>query len=179
VRGGRVGAAIAIVVVLGAGAWFFTRRRSGASSLSAEPAHLAAEWRGTYRGRMTFPAHINWCPVTRVGMLEGISGDSGMAIVFYERESLAGVPHQVTSPDLAAGTPRPAATVAIRWVRMATDTQLALFRSLSGTVRLQVMGGHASGNVTARMRGMTGSDSLVITGEFRDVPIVTTAVGCT
>jgi len=170
---------LGVLGVLAAGAVLFARRSGHAQTSDPTAAHLAVDWRGTFRGRLTLPARINWCPVTRVGLLEAISGDSGLAIVLYEREALTGAPHPVTSPDLAGAAQRPAATVALRWLRIAADTQLALFRSQGGVVHLQFRDGKASGDVTARMQALTTTDTLVVHGVFKEVPVVTTAVGCT
>lgn len=171
-------ATIAGLVVVGAAAARFMNGRGDAGPLRAGPAKLAIEWHGKYRGRMVLPAQINWCPVTRVAVLEAVSGDSGVAIVLYEHDALTGTPHPVLSPDLAASAPRPSATAALRWMRLDNDTALAGFRSLSGSVRIQLAPGKVSGDINARMLGVTGPDTLVIRGVFRDVPMITTAVGC-
>ena len=92
-RRGRTGAGVL--------AWIVNRRGS-AGALHAGPAQLAIEWRGKLRGRMVLPAQINWCPVTRVAVLEAVSGDSGVAIVLYEQNALTAGAHPVFSPEIAA-----------------------------------------------------------------------------
>jgi hypothetical protein len=173
-----VAVAIAGVVVMAAAAAWFVDRSAGTGPLHAAPARLAIEWRGKYRGRMMLPAKINWCPVTRVAVLEAVSGDSGVAIVLYEHDALTGVPHPLISPDMAASAPRPGATAAMRWMRLDNDTALAGFRSLTGVVRLQLIPGKVSGEINARMLALNGADTLVVRGIFRDVPVTTAAVGC-
>jgi hypothetical protein len=171
--------AIAVgVSALAAGGWWFVGYRDGTSELSAPRAHIAVRWRGRYQGAMTLPATLNWCPGTRRGILEALSGDSGVAVVLYERDSLTSGPHVVASPDIAASNPTPSATVVVRWMQVARDTVLAGFRSQGGTVRINLVGGQASGDVNARMRSLSGTDTLVVQGAFRDVPVVTTAAGC-
>ncbi|MGH7524786.1 MAG: hypothetical protein ACREK8_10800 [Gemmatimonadales bacterium] len=167
-----------IVVVLGAvGAWLWMRRGAG-GSVRADAGRLVVEWRGSFRGQMELPARLNWCPVTRVGFLEAISGDSGVAVVLYERNTLTAGAHTVLSSELAATAPRPVAAAAMRWVRLGRDTALAGFRATSGTVRVTLVPGKISGILDARMHSVSGTDSLVVRADFRGVPVVTTAVGC-
>lgn len=174
----RLVTTVAVVIVIAAAGFRLMTRRGAAGPLRAGSAELAIEWRGKYRGRMVLPAKINWCPVTRVAVLEAVSGDSGVAIVLYEREALTGGPHPVLSPDMAASAPRPVATAALRWIRVDTDTALAGFRALSGAVRIQLAPGKLSGDIDARMLGVTKPDTLVVRGVFRDVPVISSAVGC-
>lgn len=177
-RRGCIVATTFIVAVLATGGWWLVGRRDGATSLDAEPAHLAVRWRGKYQGAMTLPARINWCPGTRHGILEAISGDSGVAVVLYERDSLTSGAHLVASPDLAASIQAPGATVVMRWMRTGRDTAITGFRSQGGTVAISFASGLGSGDINARMRAASGSDTLVVRGAFRDVPVVTTAAGC-
>ena len=171
-------ATVAGLIVAGSGVAWFLLQRQARGPLKPVPASLAVEWRGRTRGRMVLPARINWCPVTRVGVLEAVSGDSGVGIVLYERDAMSNVAHPVVGPDLAASAPRPGATLAMRWMRFEPDTTLAGYRSVSGTIQLRVGSGKASGDVNARLRSLTGPDTLVVHGIFQDVPIVSTAVGC-
>lgn len=171
-----VGAAALLGIAAG-GWWFFGRDAGGV--LRAKSGQLAVRWRGKYPGTMTLPATLNWCPVTRVGVLEAVSGDSGAALVLYERDSLSAGPHLVVSPDLSASASKPGASFVIRWVRMRPDTAVAGFRSESGTVRIQFAAGLATGDINARMRAANGSDTLVVQGVFTAVPVVATAKGCT
>jgi len=128
---------------------------------------------------MHLPATVRWCPVTRTGILEAVSGDTGVAIVLYERDSLTSVPHVVIQPDAAAAAARPASSMVMRWVRLGSDTALAMYRSTRGTVRLRITAEAASGDVNARLQSTSGTDSLVVTGTFRNLPVATTAAGCT
>ena len=175
----RVVAVALGLVALAGGGWWLVTQGGASGTLSAPGAHLAMRWRGKYQGRMTLPATLNWCPGTRRGILEALSGDSGVAVVLYERDSLTSGPHVVASPDPAAPVPTPGATVVMRWMQIGGDTALAGFRSQGGTVRLSRAGGRASGDINARMRSLSGTDTLLVQGVFRDVPVVTTAAGCT
>ena len=164
--------AILVLALASSGWWFFGRG-------SGRGAELSVRWRGKSAGAMTFPATLNWCPVTRIGVLEALSGDSGVALLLYERDSLTAGPHPVVGPDLSTAAPKPAASVVMRWLRMSPDTALTGFRSESGTVRVQFAGSKASGDINVRMRGVQGTDTLVVTGTFTAVPVATTAKGCT
>lgn len=170
-------ALVAVAGAIGIGGWYLGRR-GDAAALHPASAHLVVSWRGKYHGAMSLPARINWCPGVRRGLLEAVSGDSGVAVVFYERDSLTSGPHQVVSPDAAAATPAPAATVVMRWLRADLDTAVTGFRSQSGTVRIALQAGVGSGDINVRMRTPSGADTLVIQGAFRDVPVATTAAAC-
>jgi hypothetical protein len=176
-RPALVASIVAVVMAGGALAWII-HQRGGVGPLHAGRAKLAVEWRGKFRGRMVLPAQINWCPVTRVAVLEAVSGDSGVAIVLYEQNALTGGAHPVLSPEVAASARRPSATAAMRWMRLDRDTALAGYRALSGTAQIRLVPGKASGELEARMRGVTGPDTLTVHGVFRDVPVVSTAMGC-
>jgi hypothetical protein len=172
-----IGAVAVAVGALAAGGWWFFQVRA-AAPLRAKKTHLAVRWHGKYRGGMALPARINWCPGTRRGVLEAVSGDSGVAIVLYERDSLTSGAHVIASPDMAASIVAPGATAVMRWMRADRDTAVTGFRSQSGTVRIQFAGGTGSGELSARMRSSTGTDTLVLEGAFLDVPVITTAAGC-
>jgi hypothetical protein len=177
----RLVAAAVIVGAVAAGAWWFVGRTSGTAGLSARAAQFAVRWRGSYQGTMTLPARLNWCPGTRRGILEALSGDSAVAIVLYERDSLTGGAHSVVSPDLAASIQPPGATMVLRWMRFGRDSGVTGFRSQGGTVRIHFANGVASGDVNVRgqvVQVAPRSDTLVVQGVFRDVPVVTTAAGC-
>ena len=66
----------------------------------------------------------------------------------------------------------------MRWMRLERDTALAGFRALSGVAQVRLAPGKASGDLNARMRGVTGPDTVTVRAVFRDVPVVSTAVGC-
>ena len=172
---GVAGGVFAIACLVGA--WLWMRRDAG-GSLRASAGTLVVEWRGNLRGRMELPARLDWCPVTRVGVLEAVSGDSGVAIVLYERNALTAGSHPVLTSEVAATAPRPAAAAAIRWVRRERDTALAGFRATSGTVGVTLAPGTISGSLDSRMRSVGGTDSLIVRAAFRGVPVVATAVGC-
>ena len=171
-------AALIVLAAAGGAGWRFFGRRGG-NAPGASAGQVALRWGGKYQGNMSLPATLNWCPVTRIGLLEGISGDSGVAVVIYERDSLVPGPHAVVAPDAAPNSARPAASVVMRWLHVKPDTGLAGFRSDAGTVRLEFAGGKASGEINARLRSATSNDTITIRGVFSRVPVVATAKGCT
>lgn len=153
----------------------------GAAGLRAlRPAGLAAatltvEWRGAFRGQAELPAQLAWCPITRLGTLEAISNDTGVLISLRERDSLSTGIHPVLSPDLGGTLPLPAAAAALRWVR---DTVILGFRGQSGAVDVERVGTTASGSFDIFMQRAMRGDTLRVRGNFRDVPVVASAVGC-
>ena len=175
---GRVVAVVVVIASASLGAWWGFGRGPG-TRFAAQDAQLVMRWRGKYVGAVTMPATLNWCPVTHVAVLEAMSGDSGFAVVLYERDALSGGPHSLMAPEIAATASRPVASAAFRWLRLEPDTAVAGFRSTGGTVRIQYANGRASGDVSARLRSAAGPDSLVVQGTFRGVPVISTAKGCT
>lgn len=173
-------AAIAVVVVIGLVAgWGWWHHRAASPPITS-PAHLAVKWQGRHPGRMTFAAALHWCPVTRVGVLEAISGDSGMVVAVFERNSLTSGAFALLPPT-ADSAVRPRATVALRWMRIDKDSVLEQFVTGSGALHLQLSGSLASGTVSARLYAAAPAahDSIAVQGVFRDVPVLTTATGCT
>ena len=171
----RTAARVVLVAAIVAISWWVFRRVRP-SVLAAEPGEIAVEWSGRYRGRAVLPATLNWCPGTRLGILQGISTDTGVSIVVYETESLTSGRHAVVSPTLLPAVPRPGATAAIRWAR--DSAVLVGFRSTSGMVQLRA--GHATvtGTLNVRMHAPGNSDTLVLKGSFDRVPVTATAIGC-
>ncbi len=129
---------------------------------------------------MSLPAELHWCPVTRVGVLEGVAGDSGMVVAVFEPNSLAGGAYAIL-PATADSSVRPRATAALRWMRLDQDSVLEQFTAGSGALHLQLVGGRASGVVSARMHTAAASahDSIAVQATFRGIPVLTTATGCT
>lgn len=165
-------ATILVLVVLAAAvAWWLSRRNPAASA-----GELTVEWHGGRAGRAVLPAQIAWCPITRVGTLEAISNDTGMIVTLLQLDSLASGSRHVVSNEIREQSPRPSALAAIRWV--SDSGQLEGFRSVSGTVDLQVANALASGGFEIRMRAQRGTDTLVVRGDFTGLPITAGAVGC-
>ena len=155
--------------------WWLVRT-SGDQLPPAAAGTLAIQWRGSHRGEAVLPARVNWCPVNRTGVLEAIAGDTGIAVVIYEANALTRGPHAVVMPGVPVVVPRPGASVVMRWPK--DSSALLAYASQSGLLDLRLAPKLLSGTLSIRMRAASGSDSLMLTGNFTDVPVVAMAVGC-
>jgi hypothetical protein len=173
-----LGTAVAVVAVgIASSAWASRQHRINLIRDGA-PGAIAIHWSGAWVGHMLLPAQVQWCPVNRTGVLEGISGDSGFTVVLYENNALTVGNHPVVAASMAASAPRPGAIAALRWPRFERDSSVSAFESQRGTVHIDAVGGKMSGKLTIRLRATGGADSLQLTGVFRDVPVTSTAIGC-
>lgn len=137
---------------------------------------LQVEWRGAFRGRATLPAQLQWCPITRVGTLEAISNDTGMLVLLRERDSIGTGVHPILAPEIGGDIPLPSAVASLRWVR---DTGTILgFQGQYGAVDIEAIGATASGSFDIGMRRAFRADTVRVRGNFRNIPVVATAVGC-
>lgn len=137
---------------------------------------LQVEWRGAFRGQATLPAQLQWCPITRIGTLEAISNDTGLLVSLRERDSLSTGIHPILAPELGGDLPLPSAVASLRWVR---DTGTILgFQGQHGAVDIEGVGATASGSFDIGMRRAFRADTLRVRGNFRNIPVVATAVGC-
>ncbi len=169
-----VGFAILVAVIVVAVWWWRkeSRHRSG------EPANgeIALTWRGRYRGNAIIPATLNWCPESRIALLQGVSSDTGVVLVLHETSTLSRGPHAVVGPADIGASPRPGATVALRWVR--DSATIIGFHATGGTVTLDDIGNTASGGLDVRMQKPGTVDTLRLRGTFVRLPVTATAVGC-
>lgn len=163
---------IVTLAALGAGGWWFWHATTGPDASGT----VTLEWRGSNRGRGSFPGRIAWCPVTRMATLTAISNDVGLLITLLESDSLSVGPHQVVTPANRDASPRPNATAALRWVR--DTTAIIGYASVSGVVELSSVGERASGSMDIRLRMPAALDTIVLKGDFRNLPVVASAVGC-
>lgn len=166
--------ALGVIVVGGGAAWLLTHRSSGGAS-RADPGTLAVSWKGRYRGSAVLPARLNWCPVNRTGVLEAISGDTGVAVVVYEENALTRGPHPAVLPGVTSVV-RPGASVVMRWPR--DSSALLAFTSQGGLLELRPAEKLVSGTLSIRLRATAGIDTLTLSGSFTDVPVTAMAVGC-
>jgi hypothetical protein len=168
-------AVVGLLAVAGGATWWLLRGARPATA-QADPGTLSVNWRGAFRGATVLPARLNWCPVNRTGVLEAISGDTGVAVVVYEENALTRGPHAAVMPGVSSVLPRPGASVVMRWPR--DSSALLSFTSQSGLVELRPVGTLVSGTLSIRMRATSGSDTLTLAGSFTDVPVTAMAVGC-
>lgn len=168
----RIATAVVVLLVLAGAAYWAVQGRTGA----AESGTVTLEWRGSARGQGSFPGRIAWCPVTRMATLSAIRGDTGFLVTLLEQDSLSLGRHQVVSPTIRDASPRPNATAALRWVK---DTVAIIgYASVSGVVELTSVGSRASGSMDIRLRMPAALDTVVLKADFRNVPVVASAVGC-
>ncbi len=160
------------LVALGAGGWWFWHVTTGLDATGT----VTLEWRGSARGRATFPGQITWCPVTRMATLTAISNDTGLLVTLLESDSLSVGPHQVVTPAIRDISPKPNATAAFRWVK---DTVAIIgYASVSGVIELSSVGERATGSMDLRLRMPAALDTILLKGDFRNLPVVASAVGC-
>lgn len=173
-RGRVVGLVLLLAAIIAVALWWRkeSRHRSG------EPANgeIALTWRGRYRGSTILPAALNWCPESRIALLEGVSSDTGVVMVLHETSTLSRGLHPVVGPTDINAIPRPGATVALRWVR--DSATIIGFHATGGTVTLDDIGATASGQVDVRMQKPGSADTLRLRGTFARLPVTATAVGC-
>ncbi|MEO5825764.1 MAG: hypothetical protein ABIR59_07745 [Gemmatimonadales bacterium] len=169
-----IGVAVLVAVIVGVAWWWRkeSRHRSG------KPANgeIALTWRGRYRGNAILAATLNWCPETRIALLQGVSSDTGVVVVLHAASTLSRGRHPVAGPSDISAIPRPGATVALRWVR--DSATIIGFHATGGTVSLADIGATASGEVDVRMQKPGSLDTLRLRGTFRRLPVTATAVGC-
>ncbi len=137
---------------------------------------LSAAWRGTFTGRAALPASVRWCPADRYGILDAIAADTGVEIVFYDRDSLTAGQHPVVAAGPPPGMPRPSAAVAFRW--SPGNDSLEGFHSGSGISTLRWDAGELSGTVDAHLQAARGFDTLRFSASFDHLPVTATGTGC-
>ncbi len=163
---------IALIALIGlGGGWWLGRRGPGGG-----PAGVSLSWKGKYAGSATLPATLNWCPGSRIAIVEAISNDTGFAMVIHAVDTLAKGTLTMLPKEFLVNGPRPAASAGLRWpVDTAT---LAGFRAQTGVLELVVAAGRLSGSFTARMQPQMSLDTLTVTGSFRNLLIESRAAGC-
>jgi hypothetical protein len=170
---------VAIVVVV-------ALRLMGGSPTKPKPGTIVLDIKGRHPATMTLAAVANWCPVTRVAEIEAVSVDTGFAIALHEIDSVTRGPHSVLSLNPALPPPKPSATAALRWLRLAdttsrdtTTTEVVAYRSTGGRVNIEESGATLSGSLLLYLRATTGRDSVIVSGRFASLKVVAMAAGCT
>lgn len=162
----------AVVALLAVAGWWGWRQRGGQDPAGS----VTLEWRGSARGKVRLPGRIAWCPVTRMATLTAVRGDTGFLVTLLEPDSLSVGRHQVVTPANRDLSPKPNATASLRWVK--DTTAVVGFASVSGVVELSATGERVSGSMDLRLRMPSALDTLVLKGDFRGLPVVSSAVGC-
>jgi hypothetical protein len=165
---------VALLLLAGVAAtgWWFWR----ASGAGGADGLVRVEWSGSARGSARLPGEVSWCPVTRMATLSAISNDTGLLVALHERDSLSPGPHPVVSPAIQPASPLPNATASLRWIL--DTTRIEGYASVSGVVDIDAVGRFAAGSMELRLQKPSTLDTLVVRADFRDVPVVTSAVGC-
>ena len=159
-------AVVGILVLLVAIAGCPGRSRTGS---------LELRWQGTDRGVVAGPATGQWCGPLRLLEIRSVKGDTGVAVAIYPRDTLVAGTYPIRPPLKAESLP-PAAAVALRW---AGPTSVKGFQGESGSVVLQrSSGGAVSGRLTAAARSATDTGFVELTGQFRDLAVLSSKVGC-
>ena len=136
---------------------------------------LELRWRGTDHGGLSAAATAQWCSPLRLLEIRSIKGDTGVAVAIYPAETLIAGSYPIKAPPKAESIP-PAAALALRW---AGPTSVRGFQGESGTVILQRSPrGEISGRVSSSARSATDTGVLVVTGQFRQLPVRSTKEGC-
>jgi hypothetical protein len=129
---------------------------------------IDVRWTGGERGRLSGPASADWCAPLRLLEIRGISGDTGVALAIYPKDSVTPGKYRLIDPARAESLP-PAAALALRW---AAQTAVKGFRGESGSVSVERSGsGALSGRVAAAARSVTDTQTLAIEGSFSGLVI--------
>ena len=112
-----------LVIAIVAIAVFVAPRLMGRTPAKPKPETIVLDIKGRYPATMTLAAVANWCPVTRVAEIEAVSVDTGFAIALHEIDSVTRGQHPVFALNPALPAPRPSATAALRWLRVADTTR--------------------------------------------------------
>ena len=137
---------------------------------------LEARWTGSEAAAFHAPATADWCDSLNLLEIVAMSGDTGIAIAIYPRESLATGAYPVRPPAAADSTP-PASAIGLRWF---SQTAVRGYQSDSGTLALaRGADGTLSGRFTAAAHPVTGKGPLSITGSFAGLRQRPAARGCT
>jgi hypothetical protein len=174
----RIAFGVVVAGAAGAGAWWWLHNgpaRKGVR-LHTHQGRITAAWSGAHTARVSLPAQVTWCPITRQAVLDAIVADTGIEVVFYEQDSLAPGTRPVIGPRTPATVPRPAATLALRYPP--EPDSLAGYRSTDGTAQLTVQKGTVSGTISARLHAAVGNDTLRFLAAFDRLPLTATAAGC-
>jgi hypothetical protein len=110
------------------------------------------------------PATAAWCDSLTLLQIQGLSGDTGIAIILYPVKEFGAGRFPVVSPAKADSAP-PAAAVALRWF---AETALRGFQGDSGAVIVeQDRSGTYAGTFELAAHSVTDPAHLTIRGSFR------------
>lgn len=135
---------------------------------------VTVEWTGTLRGSFSAAAAARWCAADTLLEIIAVRGDTAVGITLIARDSVR--PERYVVNEAQAFTPgRPQAGLALR---MLGEAALLGFEGMGGRVDVTQGGSAVSGTLEARLRPVTSSDTLQITGSFDRVPVAPAAGVC-
>jgi hypothetical protein len=174
----KVAVTVVLGVAIGTGTWWYRTRTPGAPLGGVAANSVTLGWKGALEGSTTLPATVNWCPGSRVAIIEALSNDTGFVLVIHAADSLAKGTMSVLPFEFIAspGSPRPVASSGLRWP--ADTAILAGYRGQTGLLELVPTAGTISGTFTIRMQPPMSQDTISLTGAFRNLKVESRAVGC-
>jgi hypothetical protein len=136
---------------------------------------LEARWTGPEAAAFHAPAVAEWCDSLNLLEIVATSGDTGIAIAIYPRESVATGAYPVRPPAAADSDP-PASAIGLRYF---SQTAVRGFQSDSGTLALtRGSDGILSGRFRAAAHPVTGKGPLSVTGSFEGLRRRPATRGC-
>jgi hypothetical protein len=142
----------------------------------ARPGDLDVTWRGAERGRFIAPLVARHCAETGLLELLAIRGDTGIGMSLFLLDSVIVQPADYrVVPGSQLEEPRPGASVAARWF---TVTTIVAFEGVTGKVTLSTTGRALTGNVDAKFQALDRPDTLRLSGNFAQVPLVKADSSC-
>jgi hypothetical protein len=124
---------------------------------------------------MDGPARAEWCGALRVLEINGLVGDTGIAIALYPKDSIRPDSYPVLRPEQADSLP-PAAAVAFRYF---AQTAVRGYQGDSGLVLLSVAPtGRLSGRFSVGLKSASDGTRVHAAGAFRNLRVVPATRGC-
>lgn len=182
--GNRARARLAsLLAVLLAGAAALACAPSGASEAEPSGGEVTARWEGdTMRVSLAAPGTARWCAAGRWLEVAGVRGDTGILMAIFTTDSLSPGVYPVALPVRDDSLRRrPGSTVGIRWF---VPGLVLGYRGFAGELELTAvdtgLGGAltVSGRLAGQATPAAGDGSIVLEGEFRDVPVAEAPEGC-
>lgn len=129
---------------------------------------LSVTWAGVTAGSLSAPATASWCAPDSLLEVVAVRGDTGVGFSLLVEDTVRVAQYPVLSGAMAVDW-RPLAMAALRW---ASDTALHGFEGNDGKVEVTgASEGTVAGTLDLMLRVNDGTDTLRMTGEFRNVPI--------
>lgn len=136
---------------------------------------LSVRWNGVAQGTFSAPAVGGWCATDSLLEVVAVRGDTGVGFSLLAEDTVRARDYPVLSGSIAVDW-RPLAVAGLRW---ATDTALLGFEGADG--RIVVTGtdsGTVAGTLDLLLRLNDGTDTLRLTGEFTNIPILPAPGSC-